>query len=146
MDEDEIGTFASLQYLFKYHVVEENDITLFKQAVIQMTSGACAGCLECVSLHSVDVIKTRLQLQKKQMVPTNHPRYYNGFLDCMYKMYVQEGIFSYTKGIFPPLLFEIPRNAVKFFMVEQYLNLFTFDGKRTIVVCGGLGTGVSFDF
>lgn len=40
--------------------------------------------------------------------------YYNGVLDCFRKMYEFEGLYSYWKGILPPILAETPKRATKF--------------------------------
>lgn len=64
-------------------------------------------------MHPLDLIKTRLQIQSKKASLPNDPRYYNGIFDCFKKMYRNEGITSYWKGIIPPILAETPKRAVK---------------------------------
>lgn len=98
--------------------------SLFKQAAIQIGAGGSAGFVEVCIMHPMDLVKTRFQLQVK----TNKvdPLYYTGIGDCMKKMYKNEGLASFWKGILPPILSETPKRAVKFFSFEQYKSLFLF--------------------
>lgn len=62
-------------------------------------------------MHPLDLVKTRLQIQS---TPTKGGGVvYKGVFDCFKQMYIQEGIFSYWKGIIPPILAETPKRAVK---------------------------------
>lgn len=54
------------------------------------------------------------------------PHYYNGVWDCFGKMYKHEGVFSFWKGILPPILVETPKRATKFVCFEQYKKFFLF--------------------
>lgn len=45
-------------------------------------------------------------------------------------MYVHEGLFSYWKGILPPILAETPKRATKFVCFEQYKQLFMFGSEK----------------
>lgn len=51
---------------------------------------------------------------------------YSSVFDCFRQMIRAEGFGSLYKGIFPPLLAETPKRAVKFFTFEQYKILFSF--------------------
>ena len=44
-------------------------------------------------------------------------------------MYRTEGLFSFWKGILPPILVETPKRAWKFLTFEQFKTLFNFGGK-----------------
>ena len=63
-------------------------------------------------MHPLDLVKTRFQLQTGVAKPGD-PNHYNGIIDCMKKMYRAEGMFSFWKGILPPLLVETPKRAWK---------------------------------
>lgn len=52
--------------------------------------------------------------------------HYTGVFDCFAKMYRQEGISSYWKGLMPPILAETPKRAIKFLVFEQTKSLFQF--------------------
>lgn len=100
---------------------------LMKQATMQIGAGGSAGFVEVCIMHPLDLIKTRLQIQTKKPVSTAYdPHHYNGIVDCMKKMYKHEGLFSFWKGIIPPILAETPKRAVKFFCFEQYKQFFLF--------------------
>lgn len=45
-------------------------------------------------------------------------------------MYKHEGMFSYWKGILPPILAETPKRATKFVCFEQYKRLFMFGSDK----------------
>jgi len=51
---------------------------------------------------------------------------YKGVFDCFAKMYKHEGVFSFWKGILPPILVETPKRALKFFTFEQYKQFCMF--------------------
>ena len=55
--------------------------------------------------------------------------HYKNMFDCMAKMYQAEGLFSFWKGILPPIMVEMPRRALGFFCYEQFKYLFNFNGK-----------------
>lgn len=45
-------------------------------------------------------------------------------------MYKHEGLFSYWKGILPPILAETPKRATKFVCFEQYKRFFLFGSDK----------------
>lgn len=69
------------------------------------------GFVEVCIMHPLDLVKTRLQIQTK--VGFGGGVHYDGVFDCFRKMYQQEGLRSYYKGILPPILAETPKRAVK---------------------------------
>ncbi|XP_018579636.1 mitochondrial 2-oxodicarboxylate carrier [Anoplophora glabripennis] len=117
---------------------------VLKEAAIQIGSGGSAGFVEVCIMHPLDLIKTRLQIQSGKNI--NDPQYYNGILDCFKKMYVNEGIGSFWKGILPPILAETPKRAVKFFTFEQYKQFFMFGSPTPTPLTfslAGLGAGIT---
>ncbi|CAG9760465.1 unnamed protein product [Ceutorhynchus assimilis] len=117
---------------------------VIKEAAIQIGSGGSAGFAEVCLMHPLDLIKTRLQLQQGKAM--NRPEYYSGVLDCIRKMYRNEGFWSYYKGIVPPILAETPKRAVKFFTFEQYKQFFLFGSPTPTPVTfslAGLGAGIT---
>ena len=50
--------------------------------------------------------------------------------DCMVKMYRQEGLRSFWKGIVPPVLVETPKRGWKFFTFEQFQKVFRFGSDK----------------
>ncbi|KAJ8972892.1 hypothetical protein NQ317_008513 [Molorchus minor] len=99
---------------------------LLKEGAIQIGSGGSAGFVEVCIMHPLDLIKTRLQIQKK----------------CT-KM---RGLSSFWKGIVPPILAETPKRAVKFFTFEQYKQFFMFGSPTPTPLTfslAGLGAGIT---
>ena len=87
-------------------------------------------------MHPLDLIKTRFQLQNNTIssVPGQN---YSGVRDCARKMYQQEGLLSFWKGILPPILVETPKRAWKFFTFEQFQKVFLFGGDKPGAVVSG---------
>ncbi|XP_067935962.1 mitochondrial 2-oxodicarboxylate carrier-like [Watersipora subatra] len=90
-----------------------------KLAFIQLASGGSAGLVEICLMHPLDVIKTRLQIQKSGSAEA-----YTSLAHCCRSMYKNEGFLSFYKGILPPILAETPKRATKFFTFEQYKSIF----------------------
>ncbi|KAM4853394.1 mitochondrial 2-oxodicarboxylate carrier isoform 3-T3 [Thomomys bottae] len=67
-------------------------------------------------MHPLDVVKTRLQLQRFATDPNS----YKSLGDCFKTIFKTEGLFGFYKGILPPILAEIPKRSVKFLAFEQY--------------------------
>lgn len=63
-------------------------------------------------MHPLDVVKTRLQLQKSGGNPAD-PHYYTSVFDCLRKTARHEGLTALYKGVIPPVLVETPKRAVK---------------------------------
>ncbi|KAK9870309.1 hypothetical protein WA026_006395 [Henosepilachna vigintioctopunctata] len=119
--------------------------SILKDAAIQIGSGGSAGFVEVCIMYPLDVVKTRLQLQNKNMSRTD-PHFYNGVIDCIVKMCRTEGPTSLWKGILPPILVETPKRAVKFFTFEQYKQFFLFGNTSSTPVTyslAGLAAGVT---
>ncbi|XP_043252065.1 mitochondrial 2-oxodicarboxylate carrier isoform X2 [Colletes gigas] len=94
--------------------------SLLKEAAIQIGAGGCAGFVEACIMHPMDLIKTRFQLQVK--VATQDALYYTGIRDCMRKMYINEGLAAFWKGILPPVIMETPKRAVKTYYYAGFLT------------------------
>ena len=84
-----------------------------------------SGFVEVCIMQPLDLVKTRLQLQRGGGPAAST---YNGVVDCFKKMYVQEGFLSFYKGIAPPIIAETPKRAVK---VSSTLDIFQFLGRLT---------------
>ena len=80
-------------------------------------------------MHPLDLIKTRFQLQNTT-ISSVQSQHYSGVRDCARKMYQQEGLLSFWKGILPPILVETPKRAWKFFTFEQFQKIFLFGGDK----------------
>jgi len=97
-------------------------------------------------MHPLDLVKTRFQIQSNKVSVPGDPNYYTGIADCMKKMYKNEGLFAFWKGVLPPVLVETPKRAVKFFTFEQYKKFFLFGSSAPTPLTfslAGLGAGVT---
>jgi len=103
--------------------------SLLKHASMQLAAGGSAGCVEVLIMHPLDLIKTRFQIQSN-VSTTVSTQQYTGIRDCMLKMYRQEGLLSFWKGLLPPLLVETPKRAWKFFTFEQFQKMFLFGKEK----------------
>ena len=63
--------------------------------VVKGAAGSMGGLMEACCLQPIDVIKTRLQLDKAT------PPRYAGIIDCGSKIYTQEGVAALWKGLVP---------------------------------------------
>jgi solute carrier family 25 2-oxodicarboxylate transporter 21 len=81
---------------------------------MQAVAGGTAGGIETAIMHPLDLIKTRFQLSEYN---------YNGIVDCTKQMYREEGLFSFWKGVLPPLLVQTPKRAYKFLAFTQFRGL-----------------------
>ena len=84
------------------------------------------GCVEELIMHPLDLIKTRFQLQSSSLSPSD-PHHYSGVRDCMAKMYKQEGLRSFWKGLLPPVMVETPKRAwkVRYIIIYPFTNNYT---------------------
>ncbi|KAM8706704.1 hypothetical protein ACLKA7_010895 [Drosophila subpalustris] len=106
-------------------MINKHEISTPKKAAFQVLSGGSAGFLEVCIMQPLDVVKTRMQIQSNAARTTGEETY-TGVFDCFAKMYRQEGIMSYWKGIVPPILAETPKRACKFVIFEQMKQFFQF--------------------
>lgn len=124
--------------------MSEEKSNLWKMAAMQSAAGGSAGFIEICLMHPLDLIKTRLQIQKSGGSASD-PHHYTSIVDCIRKMYRNEGFLSYWKGILPPIIVETPKRAVKFLAFEQYKNIFMFGSPTPILpltyALSGLGAG-----
>ncbi|XP_064556631.1 mitochondrial 2-oxodicarboxylate carrier [Drosophila montana] len=112
------------------HGEERPSISPARKAAFQVMAGGSAGFLEVCIMQPLDVVKTRMQIQTRPAIAATASStaevHYNGVFDCFAKMYRQEGIASYWKGLMPPILAETPKRAIKFLVFEQTKSLFQF--------------------
>jgi len=91
----------------------------------QILAGASAGLIEVLVMYPLDVVKTRLQLQKGNAK-------YKSIASTFSVIIKEEGFRNLYRGIISPILAEAPKRAVKFASNEQFKTLFPYkDGKPT---------------
>ncbi|KAF9316182.1 hypothetical protein BG003_002271 [Podila horticola] len=88
----------------------------------QLLAGTMAGFAEVVCMHPLDVVKTRLQLQtlRPQVPKPSTMVPYTSMIDCFSKIIQNEGASRLYRGIFPPLVAEAAKRAIKFGANEQW--------------------------
>ncbi|XP_049681916.1 mitochondrial 2-oxodicarboxylate carrier isoform X3 [Accipiter gentilis] len=99
------------------------------------------GLVEICLMHPLDVVKTRFQIQRGKTDPTG----YKSLGDCFRTIFQREGLLGFYKGIYPPILAETPKRAVKFFTFEQYKKLLGYASlpPGLAFAVAGLGSGLT---
>jgi len=83
----------------------------------QVFAGAVAGLVEVLIMYPLDVVKTRLQLDKS----TNK----KSIVTIIQTIIREEGVGRLYRGILSPILAEAPKRAIKFSTNETYKGWFT---------------------
>lgn len=116
--------------------------------VYQFAAGAVAGVSEILVMYPLDVVKTRVQLQKGKGIGEEG---YNGMVDCFRKIVKNEGFSRLYRGISAPILMEAPKRATKFAANDAwgkyYRNLFgivKMDQKLSILTGASAGATEAF--
>ncbi|KAF6756260.1 mitochondrial carrier domain-containing protein [Ephemerocybe angulata] len=73
--------------------------------VANFAAGAIAGISEILTFYPLDVVKTRIQLERGQT---------QGLVGTFKSIVKEEGVGRLYRGLVPPLLLEAPKRAVKF--------------------------------
>lgn len=76
-------------------------------------AGAMAGIITATSVYPLEVIRTRLSVQKNN-------KKYNGIIDCSKKMYGSQGIKGFYRGLQPCLIGVIPLYAINFGLFKYF--------------------------
>eukprot|EP01119_Soliformovum_irregulare_P002406 TRINITY_DN12662_c0_g1_i1.p1 TRINITY_DN12662_c0_g1~~TRINITY_DN12662_c0_g1_i1.p1 ORF type:complete len:287 (-),score=47.46 TRINITY_DN12662_c0_g1_i1:101-961(-) len=99
-----------------------------------IVAGASAGLCEVLVMYPLDVVKTRLQLQKTgEGKYTSVPQTFRTIIQ-------EEGVGRLYRGIASPILAEAPKRAVKFAGNELYKPLFkSANGQLSYLGAGGAG-------
>ncbi|KAF2454141.1 mitochondrial carrier domain-containing protein [Lineolata rhizophorae] len=87
----------------------------------QFAAGAVAGISEILVMYPLDVVKTRLQLQRG---PGSGSTHYAGMLDCFRKVIRHEGPSRLYRGILAPILMEAPKRATKFAANDSWSSFY----------------------
>ncbi|KAG1343949.1 hypothetical protein G6F62_004623 [Rhizopus arrhizus] len=90
-----------------------------------LLAGGMAGTVSWASIYPIDVVKSRLQMQKqakgyneaKILLTMDQP--YASIRDCFVRSYRTEGLNVFFRGLWPTLLRAFPVNAVTFYMYEM---------------------------
>jgi len=75
--------------------------------------GIISGISAIIVTNPIWMIKTRLQVQD-----ISHPQSYNGIMDCALRVYKEEGILKFYRGIVPALVLTL-NSAIQFTIYEK---------------------------
>ncbi|WFD41971.1 hypothetical protein MPSI1_000609 [Malassezia psittaci] len=111
---------------------------------VQLGAGAFAGVVEIACLYPLDVVKTRLQIQRVSAGKAQ----YSGTVDTLTQIVRQEGFSRLYRGIGPLFLLEAPKRAVKFgandFWGKFYCKMFNVKEKtQGITMLTGCSAGAT---
>lgn len=98
------------------------------------TFGLISGSIGSFVVYPIDVVKTRMQNQNN----ITNKLYKNGF-DCCKKLWQQNKIKSFYKGIIPQILGVAPEKAVKFYIYNKIITNFDYNNIYTHILGGCLG-------
>jgi hypothetical protein len=112
-----LGPYSAVKYFVfentkDYFADADGNVPNGKRAVCGALSGSCA----VLSTYPLDLVKTRLTLQKEGvgLDGTVYKKTYNGTIDCLQKVAKDEGVGSLFKGLSPTLQGVIPFEAIQF--------------------------------
>jgi len=113
-----LGPYSAVKY-YTFETTKE----YFKDAngkipdINRAMCGALAGTLAVITTYPLDLVKTRLTVQKEGtnlVTGEVYKKTYNGTWDCLKKVVAQEGWTSLYKGLSPTIVGVIPFEAVQF--------------------------------
>lgn len=103
--------------------------------IYTFAAGAIAGCTELLTLYPLDVVKTRMQLEKGKSQ--------FGMVGMFKEIIRTQGASRLYRGIVPPLMLEAPKRAVKFGANGFWGNIFTDNGTKAMTQSVALYTGMA---
>lgn len=103
----------------------------------RFTSGGLAGALSQSMIYPLEITKTRLALAPKG--------YYNGIVDCIYKIAKNEGFFQLYKGLGASLLGIVPYAAIDLAIYTGLRDYYTEKyavqpSSLTLLYCGSISS------
>jgi solute carrier family 25 phosphate transporter 23/24/25/41 len=115
-----LGPYSGLKFLLYDKLklqVYQNELNASKRLFL----GSLAGIIATVVTYPLDIVKTRMTVQKRGEV-------YKGTSDALLKMLRKEGTHSLFKGLTPTLIGVIPFEGVQFAVYET-LKEYTVDSR-----------------
>lgn len=87
-------------YFATYSTTKDFLVKRFKSesSLVHLMSGAMAGWVVYTTMNPVYMVKTRIQLQEVGRTHKSVPNY-SGYLDCIKKIYMEEGLKGFWKGL-----------------------------------------------
>jgi solute carrier family 25 folate transporter 32 len=123
----QFAVYESMKKVFKNFRSEEDKNR--QPAFVSALLGGGSKIIASTATYPYQVIKSRLQqrdsiVQDPQMGNTKNvaPKY-NGMIDCIVKMWRNEGIFGFFRGVIPNALKVAPAAALTFLIYEESMHL-----------------------
>lgn len=107
------------------------------KVVHYFAAGAFSGIFTTSIMAPGERIKCLLQIQQG----ANHPKVYDGPIDCAKKLYKQGGIASIYRGAGATLLRDVPASGLYFLTYEVIKNYITDNGKKEATILGTVFAG-----
>ncbi|XP_004487886.1 mitochondrial thiamine diphosphate carrier 2-like [Cicer arietinum] len=111
-------------------VMEEEETSQWKQAMINSTSGAISGAISRTVTSPLDVIKIRFQVQLEPTSSWNSlsrdlskPSKYTGMFQATKDIFREEGIRGFWRGNVPALLMVMPYTAIQFTVLHKFKTI-----------------------
>jgi len=124
------GNLVACVRLFPYSAIKFYAFDLMKRYVSDdkgnmgtgeaLAIGALSGVMAVITTYPLDLVKTRLTVQKEG----SGPKTYNGIIDCMAKTAREEGFTGLYKGMLPSIVGAIPFEGGTF-MAYEFLRIFS---------------------
>jgi hypothetical protein len=90
----------------------------FGSSVVKnMIAGGVARSVSAISLHPIDLAKTRMQFQSRNL---NHGVYYRNGAHAIWHTLSTEGPFALYRGLLIRLIYVVPSAAVNFTVYDQF--------------------------
>lgn len=112
-----LGPYSAVKYFVfenmqEYFQGADGKVAPIKRSVCGALAGSCA----VLTTYPLDLVKTRLTVQKEGVGAdgTVYKKTYNGTVDCLRKVSAEEGVGALYKGLSPTLQGVIPFEAVQF--------------------------------
>jgi solute carrier family 25 (mitochondrial citrate transporter), member 1 len=121
--------------------MSEDGVKKSSNPYVATLAGAIAGCVECVMVWPLEMIKTNLQLQ----AGSGKPQPYKGVVDGLLYTYRTTGLASLYRGLDSALVGAIPKAGIRFgsnswFKQQLKDSNGKIDGKRQFLA--GVGAGI----
>ncbi|OAY83978.1 Graves disease carrier protein [Ananas comosus] len=115
--------------------------------VLDLVAGSIAGGTAVIFTYPLDLVRTKLAYQVKGSskasfrAPPPSEQVYKGILDCITKIYKQNGLKGLYRGVGPSLYGIFPYSGLKFYFYEEMKSNVPEEHKKNIIVklaCGSI--------
>ena len=113
------GFYSAFNYYFYFYYKNYFNDVLSNSTFKHLVCGSLTGISSISLTYPTDVVRRRLQLQGFHK---NVPKY-NGLIHCCKKMFVDEGIRGFYKGLGACYMKIIPATAFQWFFIEKFKKI-----------------------